>query len=259
MKILVGTCGFPGKRDKIFSSLDAVEIQESFYSLLGEKKIENLRKQKPPDFIYTFKAWQATTHPHTSPTWKRMKTKPKGDIKKYGWLRATEENLWALQQTLEQAIRIDSRALVFQTPASMPHETEIKKQIEKFFEKALELSGSKVYIAWEPRGVWREDIDFLKIIYNMGIIIVSDVLKHGWIFTRGDIGYIRLHGLGEKEVNYRYKYTDNDLVKLYCEIEEKFEGNEVYVMFNNVYMLEDAIRFKEIIRNKKQCKQNVKN
>ena len=136
----------------------------------------------------------------------------------------------------------------------MPHETEIKKQIEKFFEKALELSGSKIYIAWEPRGVWREDLDFLKIIYNMGIIIVSDVLKHGWIFTRGGIGYIRLHGLGEKEVNYKYKYTDNDLVKLYCEIEEKFEGNEVYVMFNNVYMLEDAIRFKEIMRDKKLCK-----
>ena len=62
------------------------------------------------------------------------------------------------------------------------------------------------------------------------------------------ISYIRLHGVGKGEVNYRYKYTDEDLQKL----KEKTkileaQGKEVYVLFNNVYMAEDAKRFIELI------------
>jgi uncharacterized protein YecE (DUF72 family) len=45
-------------------------------------------------------------------------------------------------------------------------------------------------------------------------------------------------------VNYRYKYTDEDLREL---LQMVAGEKEAYVMFNNVYSFEDAKRFKEMI------------
>ncbi|MCS7369608.1 MAG: DUF72 domain-containing protein, partial [archaeon GBS-70-058] len=61
--------------------------------------------------------------------------------------------------------------------------------------------------------------------------------------------YFRLHGIGGGEVNYRYKYTDEDLSKLKDMIMDyNVQGAyEFYVMFNNVYMVEDALKFKSLI------------
>ncbi|MEM3269871.1 MAG: DUF72 domain-containing protein, partial [Saccharolobus sp.] len=60
--------------------------------------------------------------------------------------------------------------------------------------------------------------------------------------------YYRLHGIGKGEVNYKYKYKDADLEKLkeYIEQNDKNMKN-VYVLFNNVYSFDDAIRFKSIM------------
>jgi uncharacterized protein YecE (DUF72 family) len=54
--------------------------------------------------------------------------------------------------------------------------------------------------------------------------------------------------MGGKEYNYRYKYTGSDLRRL-AELVEKYlmEGRRVYVLFNNVYMADDAIRFIEAL------------
>ncbi|MEM3922307.1 MAG: DUF72 domain-containing protein, partial [Nitrososphaerota archaeon] len=62
--------------------------------------------------------------------------------------------------------------------------------------------------------------------------------------------YFRLHGIGGKEYNYRYRYADPDLRRL-GEIVEKYvrEGRRVYVLFNNVYMADDAARFMSLLRD----------
>ncbi|MFN3268165.1 MAG: DUF72 domain-containing protein, partial [Zestosphaera sp.] len=66
--------------------------------------------------------------------------------------------------------------------------------------------------------------------------------------TRTTSYYFRLHGIGPREVNYRYKYSAEDLRKL-KNLLRSLEGVlEVYVMFNNVYMREDALKFKELLQ-----------
>jgi hypothetical protein len=54
--------------------------------------------------------------------------------------------------------------------------------------------------------------------------------------------YFRLHGLGEEL--YYYQYTDDELRRL-GEIAKNFEaeGKTVYVLFNNLSMFEDGLRF----------------
>lgn len=56
----------------------------------------------------------------------------------------------------------------------------------------------------------------------------------------GEPSYFRLHGLG----GYRYRYTDEDLRSLRSKLPA---GKECYVMFNNVYMEEDARRFLRLL------------
>ena len=57
-----------------------------------------------------------------------------------------------------------------------------------------------------------------------------------------EIGYFRLHG-GR---NYRHQHTDDELARLW-----ELSGNEAYVLFNNIDMYDDALRFQELIRSKR--------
>jgi len=51
--------------------------------------------------------------------------------------------------------------------------------------------------------------------------------------------YYRLHGF-----DYKHKYTDEELEKL---LRMSRKG---YVMFNNIHMLDDALRFKKLLKEK---------
>ncbi len=248
--VKVGTCGFPRSRKIVYESVDAAEIQESFYNLLTDKKIESIVKSKPPGFSITFKAWQATTHPHTSPTWRRMKKKPEGNLENYGWMKYTKENIDALEKTIEQAKKAKAEVIVFQTPSSMPLTKEhINNNVLRFLSKAVELAGENLRIAWEPRGEWILKNDILSEAEKLSVIIVFDALRRNCIKVVEGVGYTRLHGLGGKEVNYKYKYTDEDLIKLKNIIHKTVaeKAKKIYVMFNNVYMLDDAMRLKKIL------------
>jgi uncharacterized protein YecE (DUF72 family) len=54
----------------------------------------------------------------------------------------------------------------------------------------------------------------------------------------GSFRYYRLHGRG----GYRYRYTDADLQQLRGRCRPP-----AYVMFNNVSMWEDALRFRDLV------------
>ena len=247
--VKIGTCGFPRSRKVVYEGVDAVEIQESFYNLLTNRKIESILRSKPPGFSITMKAWQATTHPSSSPTWRRMKSKPKGDLKNYGWMRCTKENLDALRKTVEQAKKLKAEVIVFQTPSSMPLTKEHVGEVLKFLSQALELAGEDLKVAWEPRGEWVNRNDVLSEAEEEGVIIIYDALRRNCIRVSQGIGYTRLHGLGSREVNYKYKYTDEDLIKLKELINKTAQegASRIYVMFNNVYMLDDAIRLRRML------------
>ncbi|MGC8994630.1 MAG: DUF72 domain-containing protein, partial [Pyrobaculum sp.] len=79
---------------------------------------------------------------------------------------------------------------------------------------------------------------------DLGILIVVDPLRREPL--PADLYYFRLHGLGEGEVNYRYKYTDDDLRRIVAVI-RKLQGDAVYVMFNNIYMYDDAVALKQML------------
>jgi uncharacterized protein YecE (DUF72 family) len=62
--------------------------------------------------------------------------------------------------------------------------------------------------------------------------------------------YVRLHGLGKREQNYAYKYSDSDLEALRQRILDLSSrgARKVYILFNNVTMFDDALRFKGLLK-----------
>jgi uncharacterized protein YecE (DUF72 family) len=80
------------------------------------------------------------------------------------------------------------------------------------------------------------------------MVHVVDLLRYDPASSVGLV-YCRLHGLGKREVNYAYRYTDDDLQQLARKLSalEKIGCEEAYILFNNVSMFEDAKRFSKQI------------
>ncbi len=243
--VKVGCCGFPKARKKYYNDFKLVELQNTFYNLPSIDWAEKIRREAPPGFEFTMKAWQVITHPKRSPTWKKLKHKPPGDIDRYGFLKPTKENLDALEKCVKIAKVLESKIIVLQTPPSMPFNQEMLKQVEHFFDAAKSIVDH-VLLGWEPRGEWTKHGDELRrILARHEVIHIVDIFRREPVWY-DDIIYIRLHGIGSRETNYRYKYTDEDLYNLLGKI-ETFQTNEIYVLFNNIYMYNDALRFKRLL------------
>jgi len=247
--VLVGCCGFPKARSKYYQEFRVVELQNTFYELPTLDWARGIREEAPPDFEFAIKAWQVITHPATSPTWKKMRKKPVGNLENYGYLKPTRENIEAFEKVVELAEILNSKIIVLQTPSSMPYTEESVVWVEEFFEKAKSIAGGKFVIGWEPRGEWSSQSKALQsILSKHGILHVTDVFRQKPVYTAQNIFYTRLHGIGPGEVNYRYKYSVEDFAKLLGIIDELvFEKG--YVMFNNVYMAEDAKKFREYLNS----------
>ncbi|MCC6031100.1 MAG: DUF72 domain-containing protein [Desulfurococcales archaeon] len=243
--IYIGTCGFPRKREEIYKKLDVAEIQETFYDLISEDRALKIVSSKPEHFKLTAKVFQGITHHSTSPTWRRSKTKLSGDLERYGLLRPTTENLklWEKQLELFKILKVE--IAVFQTPPSFDFSDENIRNVKEFFSS---IDRDSLKIAWEPRGGWNKENNkeiLCKILSELDVIHIVDIFRNTPCIQ--ETSYIRLHGIGGGEVNYRYKYKDEDLNILKEKIFNLY-SKEIYVLFNNVYMFDDAIRFKEILR-----------
>ncbi len=244
-EIKVGTCGLRSPHSKYYSNLDVVELQETFYDLPDPDKMKRLRKEAPLSFEFTVKVFQAITHPRTSPTWRKMKSKLQGNLDNYGYLKPTRENLEIWEVFLERTKPLNAKIYVFQTPSSMPATEESLRWVIEFFKT---IRQRDTIICWEPRGSWCEKNEWLRrVVEECDIIHVVDPFRREPIMLRS-LTYFRLHGIGGGEVNYRYKYTDQDLLKLRSIVLRCLQtSDKVYVLFNNIYMFEDAVRFKKLL------------
>ena len=249
--IRVGCCGFPVSRKKYYSVYSLVELQNTFYNIPSIQWVQKLRNEMPKDFVITMKAWQVITHPSRSPTWRKLKEKPGGKLENYGWLKPTNENINAWEKSLDVAKELNAKVIVLQTPGSMPYNNEAIEWVRKFFKQIVSITPKDIVIGWEPRGQWVSEKaqNVLKdILEEYSITHIVDIFRRKPVYIH-EINYIRLHGIGKGETNYKYKYTDNDLERLY-EIIMEMGFHKNYVLFNNVYMFDDGLRFKHMLTGK---------
>ncbi len=252
-KIWVGTCGQVVAWQKFFDLFSALEINATFYKFPTERQVKNwkkyLKEGKEKGAFLSMKAHQLFTHPLRSPTWKRSEFSPEerkrlkdlvGCLK---WNDFTRGQLERTKILLEELV-LDF--LLFQLPAACEAE---KEQILPFLRQAREMLtrwGIGLEIRWEDRTLLEE-------AYAEGITPVFDPFLEPDLreefFPKLDFLYLRLHG--EKgpggRINYRHRYEDQELNTLKDWLFEA-KAERICVLFNNVYMKEDALRFEELLQ-----------
>ena len=238
-RIRVGCCGFPARRREYFQRFPVVEIQQTFYKLPRLKTAEGWRIEantvRPsggcPAFEFTIKAWQLITHEPSSPTYRRLgRPIPEAERDAVGSFRPTEPVFRAWESTAAVARALGAAVIVFQCPPRFTPTPEHAANLRAFFQR-IDREGRTM--AWEPRGDWPPAL-VRDLCADLKLIHVVDPLRHR-PQTEG-LRYFRLHGV----TGYRYLHTDDDLEAL----SQACAGEApAYVLFNNLFMGEDALRF----------------
>ena len=110
------------------------------------------------------------------------------------------------------------------------------ENMRAFFRKA---SRGPLKFCWEPRGEWPHAL-VKELCEELDLWHVVDPFKERTVTPRRC--YFRLHG----RKGWRYKYEDAELEELTSMLPKHVRS---YVFFNNVEMLDDARRFREIVES----------
>ncbi|MFD1144791.1 DUF72 domain-containing protein [Larkinella insperata] len=232
----VGTCGFSRPKTEYANQLSCVEVQHTFYQPPRLTTLENWRRQMPPGFEFTLKAWQLITHEARSPTYKRLKKTLSDDERQQaGSFKPTEVVQQAWQVTADCARALGAKTILFQCPASFKPTRENQANLERFFSG---IDRHTFNFAWEPRGAWdRERVQ--EICHDQNLWHVVDLFAAQTVTP--DRCYFRLHG----RQGWRYQYEEQELSEL---VELLPADRSSYVFFNNIHMFQDALLFKTILR-----------
>lgn len=230
-------------RAEYYRQFPVVEIQQTFYTLPRIQTAERWRREAPArrpqngpaGFEFTMKAWQLITHEPSSPTYRRLrKPIPEAERGLYGSFRPTDQVLRAWSQTAALARALGARVIVFQCPPRFTPTPAHVENLRKFFET---IDRADFVAAWEPRGDWPPEL-VRRLCAGLDLVHVVDPLKA--LPQSGGLRYFRLHGV----TGYRYLHTDQDLQAVLdqCDAEAA-----TYVLFNNQFMGEDALRFQKLL------------
>jgi uncharacterized protein YecE (DUF72 family) len=105
--------------------------------------------------------------------------------------------------------------------------------MRKFF-TSIERDGRQ--FLWEPRGSWPDEL-VRTLCAELELVHVVDPFERRTLTPESC--YFRLHG----RTGFRYVYEDDELEELLAMLPR---GRTSYVLFNNVRMREDAMRFQNL-------------
>ncbi|MDK2796152.1 MAG: hypothetical protein PWQ58_1351 [Archaeoglobaceae archaeon] len=211
----VGCCGFPIAMEKYFKTFEVVEVQKTFYKPPSIETAKKWREKAPEGFEFTVKAWQVITHPPNSPTYRKVNLK----LEDAGFFKPIKPVFEAWEVVREIARVLKAKFILFQTPKSFKEGEESFRNMKEFF-----CSIERDFIfGWEPRG-WDSNA-VRKVCESLNLIHVVDPFESEP--TYGEIRYFRIHK----------NHSDEEIFSLL--------GKADYVMFNNPFMLQDALKLKK--------------
>jgi len=217
--IKVGCCRYPTSMKKYYEDFRLVELNRTFYEYPRMATVVGWREKAPTDFEFTVKAHQNISH--------KFKFEVEPSLKAFGQMKQ-----------ICQALK--AQTLLIQTPGSF--RPDKLGDAQKFFHK---MPRNDLLVVWETRGAAWNASDVLreltKTLREFNVSHVTDPFKTMPAYTN-NVAYFRLHGLGKEF--YYYQYTDDELKQLHeMVLSFEREGKQVYVLFNNLTMFEDGLRF----------------
>ena len=232
----VGCCGWSyfGKKKGFKSVLqsyasvyDCVEINSTFYRIPKTKTAERWRSEVNevnPSFEFSVKCNKTITH-----------------IIKFG-----KKSVKIFDSMKEICKALNSRILLFQTPASFkPTEGNIKR-MKSFFEN---IDRENLTLVWESRGEWRKSPEKVKEVCKMFDLsdCVDPLRSDPVYFGKKKLLYFRLHGFGFPSM-YSYTFNEDELKEV-AKRAKKIKVGEKWILFNNSDMYDNAVQFISILKN----------
>jgi uncharacterized protein YecE (DUF72 family) len=248
--IKVGTCGwgylnpsyfFPDWKTRFKDKLQVYaaifnvgEVNYTFYHLPDENVMKLWRQRVDEvnkDFEFTLKAPKVITH-----------------LDKF----QSDTSIREFEKTKRLAKALRCKLIIFQTSSSFKPTSNNLKAISSFFDN---IDREDFLLAWEFRGKeWfqksvKEKV--ISILQKYEVLHVVDFFLDLPLYSPNGVYYTRLHGSPPGKRQYYYKFTQRDLSELKSKITsliQEREVKELYVMFNNVSMYEDAYNFREMLK-----------
>jgi uncharacterized protein YecE (DUF72 family) len=213
---------------KYYENFNLVELNSTFYQYPRMETVEGWRKKAPETFEFTVKAHQDISHKEK--------------------MKISDASLQAFEKMKKICQILNSKILLVQTPGSF--RPEKLEDAEKFFR---EVNCEGLVLVWETRGPSWETAETYKrlrrVLEEVKVSHVTDPFRVMPAYV-SQIAYFRLHGLGEQM--YYYQYSDAELQRLKESITSyEKDGKMIYVLFNNLSMFEDAIRFRKYLTDGK--------
>ena len=232
--VRVGLCGFTIGAAEYARQFPLVEVQQTFYDPPQRLTLERWRRQMPPDFEFTLKAWQLVTHDGALPTYRRLKRPlTPQQLAQAGSFRDSETVRLAWKETLACARLLAATTVVFQCPASFRPTDENVANLRRFF-RETDRDGRR--FVWEPRGDWPDAL-VRDLCGELDLTHAVDPFRRATVST--GLAYFRIGRAGE-----RRSYSDAELERL-AEISSRFETT--YALFNNMPRVVDAERFLRLV------------
>jgi uncharacterized protein YecE (DUF72 family) len=234
--VKVGLCGYSMAAEAYYARYPVVEVQQTFYRPPRLETLGRWRRQAPPPFEFTLKAWQLVTHDGDSPTYRRLgRPLTAQERAEAGSFRDTPTVRGAWRTSLACAAALRARQMLLQCPARFRPTDENAGRMRELL-RAADRGGLR--LLWEPRGRWPPDL-VRELCQDLDLVHVVDPFD-GETVTPERV-YYRLHGRGSS----RYVYTEEDLARLARQLPPT---GVAYVLFNNLPRVGDAARFVEMLR-----------
>jgi len=234
----LGLCGFTIGAAAYFKQFPVVEVQQTFYDPPPLETLAKWRRQEPPGFEFTMKAWQVITHLGESPTYRRLRRPLTAEQRaEAGAFRVNDTTLGAWRLTLAARETLGASAILLQCPASFRPTTENVTAMCDFLRRIERPSGLR--LLWEPRGKWPDDI-VTTLCRELDLAHAVDPFVRPSVTP--ELLYWRLHG---NKSPYA-RYSDDELRQLIAWL-PRDPRNECYVLFNNIPRVKDVQRFRELL------------
>jgi uncharacterized protein YecE (DUF72 family) len=229
--VRVGLCGWTISQASYVTRFPLVEVQHTFYEPPADAVLRRWRRDVPPAFEFTMKAWQLVTHESASPTYRRLKRPlPAAHRGEVGAFRSTPPVLDGWARTLACARLLRATAVLLQCPRSFRPTPETVARMRAFLSTVDRPEGR---LLWEPRGEWPETL-LAELCDELALTHVVDPMHTETVTPERT--YYRLHGTSGS----RHVHTDAELHRL----RDLVDGRPApHVLFNNLPRVGDAERF----------------
>jgi uncharacterized protein YecE (DUF72 family) len=235
MVLRIGCIDFPIPPSRYFRKWALVEIEQTLVRAPGEGTVKRWLRESSAGFEFVVAVSPLVTYGPGSQQFRYQPAPPKSQWRKYSPFAATKEVGAAFDESVALAKELGAKLLLFQTPADLVPDKPLLRAMTHFFERA---DRQKRRWIWEPKGGW-DYKEAAALAKDLGLVLCVDPLQNPP--PDPQFAYCHLPG----PAGFRSRYEEEALLRLrdLCH-----ELNEIYCLFGNIDMNNDATRFHQLVQ-----------